>query len=542
MLSVCLADCLLAAGCGSEQTSWAYNACGDPSAVDVGSWDGGGNAEGSPIDVTSLLDEMTALDSLARPARNRFRTCMVSSHDRSSTVERASSDTPTGWYGNHDWGNYLGVEEGPRGVGQFILLDADGPGAIVRIWSATPSGILRIYVDYARIAALETSMAALLGGEAPPFLPPLAGTTAKGGNLEFPFPFQRHVKVAWEGPGGFYQITYRKYVDPLTAVASFDVSTLEPGRLDALHNEMEQPVLQDSTVVDEQAVLSAASPEFNIAASPAGEEIVAMHIHPNLADPASLRGSVLSVRFDGQETVRAPLGDFFGAGPGLLPHATLPLESTADGDLTARFVMPFGQSAVVRIDAAPGLEAAVTVSHRAAPFDQSTYYFHVHWTARGPMPARPYRDLLLADLAGEGAYVGTFLALGNSSSEWWGEGDDKVWVDDDTFPSLFGTGSEDYFGQAYCSSEIYDHPYRAQTLAAGEFGAAKGLFSMFRAHILDPIRFDKHLRFNLELWHWDDSAQVTFDTVAYFYLAQDGLDNLPAPTSIDFRLPPCPRR
>jgi hypothetical protein len=265
---------------------------------------------------------------------------------------------------------------------------------------------------------------------------------------------------------------------------------------------------------------------------------VALQIHPSRVDPISLRSSVLSLRFDGQETVRAPLGDFFGAGPGLLPHATLPLESTADGQLTARFVMPFGQSAVVRIDGATGLEATLTLSHRAAAFDPSTYYFHAHWTARGPMPVRPYRDLLLADLAGEGAYVGTFLAVGNSSSAWWGEGDEKIWVDADTFPSLFGTGTEDYFGQAYCSPEIYNHPYRAQSLAAGGFGAAKGLFSMFRAHVLDPIRFSKSLRFNLELWHWDEGAQVTFDTVAYFYLSQNGADNLSPAIEGDFRLSP----
>lgn len=114
----------------------------------------------------------------------------------------------------------------------------------------------------------------------------------------------------------------------------------------------------------------------------------------------------------------------------------------------------------------------------------------------------------------------------------------SVWVDADTFPSLFGTGTEDYFGQAYCSPEIYNHPYRAQSLAAGGVGAAKGLFSMVRAHVLDPIRFSKSLKFNLELWHWDEDAQVTFDTVAYFYLSQNGVDNLSPAIEGDFRLSP----
>ena len=200
--------------------------------------------------------------------------------------------------------------------------------------------------------------------------------------------------------------------------------------------------------------------------------------------------------------------------------------------------MPFGRSAVVHIDPAPGLDATVTVFHRATSFDTNAYYFHAHWIARGPMSSRPYRDILLADLSGGGAYVGTFLALGNTSTDWWGEGDDKVWVDDDSFPSLFGTGTEDYFGQAYCSPKIYNHPYRAQSRAAGGFGTANGLFSILRTHVFDPIRFSSSLKFNLELWHWDDGAQVTFDTVSYFYLAQDATDNLPLPSATDFRLSP----
>ena len=526
------------AGCADEPSKWAYNTGGDPNAVDFSPWDGGGSAASPPADVNSLLDEMTALGGLARRARNPFRTCMVSSYDRRSKVAQVSSETPTGWYANHDWENYLGVEAGPSGHGEFVLLDADGPGAIVRIWSATPSGTLRIYIDQAASPALEVPMDALLSGQITPFVSPFAGKTAKGGNLEFPLPFRKHVKVAWEGSGGFYQVAYRKYSDPSTDLASFDFSEIDLPRLDTVRAGMRVPALLDNSTANEQTVLSTSSPEFSIAASPTGEEIVSLQVRPNLVDPASLRGSVLSLRFDGQETVRAPLGDFFGAGPGLLPHATLPLEVTAEGELTARFVMPFGQSAVVRIDAVPGLEAAIAVSHRAAAFDQNTHYFHAHWGARGPMPTRPYRDIALADLVGEGAYVGTFLAVGNSSSAWWGEGDEKISVDDDTFPSLLCTGTEDYFGQAYCSPEIYNHPYRAQSLAAGGFSAAKGLFSLLRAHVLDPIRFSSKLKFNLELWHWDEAAQVTFDTVAYFYLSQNGIDNMPPAASAGFRLSP----
>jgi hypothetical protein len=521
---------------------------GPPNALDGGlSYaDARGDAEAvdgpvAPvIDVYSLLDEMSDLERLAHPARQRFRTFLASSYDRSSVTPAVSSDTPTGWYANDDRGNFYGAKVDASGSSVGVMLEVDGPGCITRIWSATPDGTVRIYLDYATTPTLEVSMGDLLSGQIAPFLPPFAGVTAGGGNLEFPIPFQKHVKITWDDSHGYYQVTYRIYEDPSTVVQSFDLASLDTSKLNLAKTRLLAPILPAGNIVNSQAVLTAASPELTIEASPAGEEVVALQVNPTSVDASSLRSSVLSLRFDGKETVRAPLGDFFGAGPGLLPHATLPLAVSAGGQLTARFVMPFATSAVVRIDAAAGLEATVTATHRAAVFDGGTYYFHAHWSARGPMSVRPFRDILLADLVGEGSYVGTFLAVGNSSTAWWGEGDEKVWVDDDTFPSLFGTGTEDYFGQGTCSPELYNHPFRAQTLAAGDglVEGANGLFSMLRTHILDPIRFSTALQFDMELWHWDESAQVTFDNVSYFYLATSATDNLPLPTAQDFRLSP----
>jgi len=520
---------------------------GPPIAADGGFFEAAGRSDANTvdgpvapvIDVYSLLDEMSDLELLAHPARQRFRTLQASSYDRSSVSPAVSSDTPTGWYANQDMGNFYGTELDASGDSVGIMLDVEGPGVITRIWSANPDGTVRIYLDDATTPTLEVSMSDLLYGQIAPFLPPFAGDTAQGGNLEFPIPFQKHAKITWDVSDGYYHVTYRIYEDPSTAVQTFDLASLDTSKLNLVKTRLLAPVLPAGNIVNSQAVLTAASPELTIEASPPGEEIIALQVNPTSMDAPSLRSSVLSLRFDGKETVRAPLGDFFGAGPGLLPHATLPLEVSTGGQLTARFVMPFARSAVVRIDAADGLEATVTAFHRAAVFDRSTYYFHAHWSARGPMSSRPFRDILLADLAGEGSYVGTFLAVGNSSLDWWGEGDEKVWVDDDAFPSLFGTGTEDYFGEGSASPGLFSHPFRAQTLSANdEFGDANGLFSNLRAHILDPIRFSASLKFNLELWHWDDSAQVTFDNVAYFYLAAGASDNLPLPTTQDFRLSP----
>ena len=283
----------------------------------------------------------------------------------------------------------------PTTIGETTSARKKGHRATPSLSCSTPTGRAASYASgaptrwepCASISITRPSLlskrpfSALLTGRFAPFLPPFAGTTAKGGNLEFPLPFRKHVKVAWEGGGGFYQITYRRYVSSATDVTSFDLSSLDPDELDSVRIRLQQPAVQGSNVVSDQALLTAASPEMTIAASPSGEAILELQVRPSLVDAASLRGSILSLRFDDRETVRAPLGDFFGAGPGLLPHATLPLEATADGLLSARFVMPFAQSAVVHIDPAPGLAATVTVLHQAAVFDPNTYYFHAHWSA-----------------------------------------------------------------------------------------------------------------------------------------------------------------
>jgi len=349
----CMSLWPILAGCESAGAQRPSGPCGDPRAREIASGLMDGSATGvtsSPLDLKVLLDEAEGMGMLSRRADQAFRTCLVSSYDRSSTVPQDFSDTPTGWYANHDWGNNFGWEMSASVRVEAVLLDVDGPGSIVRIWSATPTGTLRIYVDRRTDPVLEEPMAPLLAGQSAPFLPPFAGTTAKGGNLEFPLPFREHVKVTWDrAKDGFFQITYRRYLDPATEVTSFDPASIDTDRLAAIRDRLQKPTLQQGGIVSDQAVLTDSFPELAITAAPSGEEILNLEIHPRVVDAASLRGSILSLRFDGEETVRAPLGDFFGAGPGLVAHATLPLEATADGVLNCRFVMPFRQSAAIRI-------------------------------------------------------------------------------------------------------------------------------------------------------------------------------------------------
>ena len=176
------------------------------------------------ISVLTLVHEMADLDHLARLPVARFTAGQAASTDRRS---KQPTD-PEGWFANDDFvtdseSNLVRVEAAPDGGRRYVLLDVAGPGAVVRIWSANPTGTLRIYVDGDAHPALEAPMAALLSGQISPFAPPFGQITARGHSLYFPIPYRGRCLVTVDSivsPDPFtgrpqaklyYQIGYRTY-------------------------------------------------------------------------------------------------------------------------------------------------------------------------------------------------------------------------------------------------------------------------------------------------------------------------------------------
>jgi Protein of unknown function (DUF2961) len=483
----------------------------------------------STIDVNSLLADMANLEKLARRDCVAWRTYEASSYDRASVRPEPPSDTAAGWYANHDWGNYLATD----GRRESVMLDVDGPGAIVRMWTANANGTLRVYFDGSPDPAIVENFSDLLSGSVPPFLEPFAVENSTGRNLDFPFPFRRHVKVTVDGTAYafYYQVFYRRY-DPGTDVETFGVDQISQDVLGRVASALRgTPAPDDGSQVD--GCESETDQSLFIAAAAGGSELTEIDVLPSDTGADTLRQSILSLTFDGRETTRVPLGDFFGAGPGFLPHRTLPAEVSEGGTLVSRFIMPFACSAEIRIESPAGKAAVVSVHHHAAPFTRDSLHFYAHWIARGPIPTRPFRDLPLAQVEGAGRYVGTLLAVDSRVDDWWGEGDEKIWVDDDGFPSWFGTGTEDYFGYANATRTPFDHPFRALRRT----GSARGQVTSARFQLLDSIPFESSLTFNLELFHWNADTTIFYDTMAYFYAAPSAQDLLPMPDATAFRVP-----
>ena len=152
-------------------------------------------------------------------------------------------------------------------------------------------------------------------------------------------------------------------------------------------------------------------------------------------------------------------------------------------------------------------------------------YFHAKWRT-ADMKTRPFHDWTYCDLKGKGVFVGDMLSIMSPVKAWWGEGDEKIFVDGEKFPSWFGTGSEDYYGYAWSDPTPFQHPYHNQTRCDGKgTGATRGNTSVNRFHILDAIPFEKSFRFDMEVWHWDPNVMVNYAATSYWYARPDATDD-----------------
>ena len=464
------------------------------------------NSASPPVRLEGLLEEMTDLSTLARFPDPAYQHRLASSTDPSASDP---SDART-WFVNEDLDHYAAVEE-REGRTEYVMLETSGPGAILRIWSANPAGTLRIYIDDLETPAIEADMKALLSGRVPPFEPPFAYTAARGANLYFPFPYRSAAKVTMDTRGAFYQVNYRSYPEG-TEVQPFRPEELaqQKARLERIAATLENP----STLPTDTAAMR--STHFTKTARIEGPAALReLRIEADGADAQQLRSQVLVIRADDKETVRVPLGDFFGSGPGRTPYQTLAAEVTKDGTFIARWPMPFRDSLEVTVEGTSGPGLRGRILSEPWTWDERSLYFHATWREEPPGPTWPPRDWNLVSIRGRGAYVGTLLEITNSTKAWWGEGDEKIRVDDEDFPSHFGTGTEDYFGYAWSTPVPFQRPYHSQTIAEGPGGY--GAFSMHRWHILDPIPFTRSLAFDQEIWHWSRTATIALGAVSYFY-------------------------
>jgi hypothetical protein len=496
-----------------------------------------GGATSGTITTELLLGEMTDLAGLAEFPSPAYLCRQFSSYDR------ASKSPDEDWFANNDRGQHLRVED-HAGRKEFVMMDAAGPGAIVRIWSANPSGMVRVYLDGGEQPVLEASATELLGGDYPGLPKPLAGTRARGWNLYFPIPYARHCKVTVDRGDLYYHVNYRTY-EPGTHVETFQLDQLE-----TLAEPIQRVASQLSDARQVGTTTSGSAEQFRLVLQPGGTERVTLTGPGAISRAAvrlsavnrdnALRGVVVRIEFDGEATVESPLGDFFGSGPGINPYQGLPMGMTQWGEMYSHWYMPFRKSAEIELANYTGEEVTLTGELALADYrwTEDSMHFHAKWRSEVDVPTRPMQDWNYLRARGRGVFVGAAFGIDNPVRDWWGEGDEKIYVDGETFPSHFGTGTEDYFGYAWCSPELFDHAYHAQPRCDGP--GNYGRTSVNRWHVLDRIPFSDDFRFDMELWHWHADSLVNMAVVAYWYARPGATDGFAALHAGDVLIQPMP--
>lgn len=488
-------------------------------------------------DVTfkSLLKEMTDLEGLTHMPNPAYTCKQFSSYDRNSTNPKALTDD--NWFANGDRGKYLREEE-RAGAKEYVLMDAEGPGAIVRIWSADPkdAGMVRIYLDNNETPAIEMPLEDLLRGQTAPFVEPIACMRAQGWNSYLPIPYAEHCKVTSSLPDFYYHINYRTYAKETK------VETLSKDDVGACTAELDVVVAAlaaPDTAWSKPKHVKGGDYGYDLAPGksvqmaklpgPGAVYELTMKVQAENLE-AALRGVLMTFAVDdvAVPVVMAPIGDFFGSAPGNKPYKGLPCGVLEDGTFYSHWVMPFKVGGVLRFvnqtQERVSLRGTVWMAHRRWTAD--SLYFNAKWRIESDIPTRPRQDWKILFAQGHGRFVGCMLQLMNPVGAWWGEGDEKIYVDGEKFPSHFGTGSEDYFCYAWGSPEVYSHAYHSQPRCDGPGNLGHTCVNRF--HILDNIPFNQVYNMDIEIWHWED-CKITQAVTAYWYSGLGGTDTFVAP-------------
>ena len=533
--------------------------------------------EPSPPVVTTgtLLGEMTDLGRLARWPAPAYRMVQFSSFDRRSTTAEAPD-----WFANADgFGRepipgFAKVLREPRegGAGLYLLAEVRGPGAIVRGWSAGMGGTLKVYLDPDADTDGPGRGALVWEGPAYDFLARRSAALLRSAGIELdagsafsqqdadylPIPFARGLRVTWEGKLDelhFYHLQVRRYPEG-TAVRTFDprkdLKESEALLRAAVAGLTKPPSPSEGAPATLEGDLGPGrswswSPEK---AGPGAVRELRLRLRADRLDEA-LRGCLLRIAFDGSQRpqVESPVGDFFASGPGVNPFSSLPFSVEADGTMTCRFVMPYRQSVrleVVNFTPMPvRLEGRIVISPWA--WDDASMYFRAKWrTDPDLFGGKGAIDLPYLVAIGKGVFVGCAAMIVNPSGapmahgNWWGEGDEKILVDGEQAPSIFGTGSEDYFNYSWSRPDLFDHPYCGQPLDSGP--DTSGYVSNHRFQILDAVPFDRSLAVFLELCTHSPTPGLSYARIAYHYARPGAVDDHRGLMPSDLRIRPLPKR
>jgi hypothetical protein len=486
-------------------------------------------AAAETLTYVDLVKRLTDMEQLAVLPAEGERCEQWSSYDRASKYDAATGKYLR-WDANGDGGGYI-RKEGD----QFVFAEMEGPGCIWRIWSAKPEqGRVKIYLDGASEPAIDLPFIAFFDKKNEPFTrSALVHTVAMGWNNYTPIPYQKSCKVVAEkGWGNYYQFVYTTYPKG-TQVPTFkrQLSAEENASLDEANTILSDCGWRRAKTPGQEQHGSAISGRgtFSTIKGPLAIKTIRAKLSPPVAsdDRTTMREWTIQIRWDGeaQPSVWAPLGDFFGTASGPNPYSSLPSGLSEDGWWYSHWYMPFATAAEIKLLNEGKTDRVVSLEIDTVPLRRDAAQlarFHAKWHRDAFLPEEPERraiDWTMLKTEGRGRFCGVMLNVWNPKGGWWGEGDEKFFVDGEKFPSTIGTGSEDYFGYAWCNPTLFQNCYHNQTISMGN----KGHVCVNRWHVTDNIPFQKSFEGAIEKYYANKRPTLYASTV-YWYLAPGGKD------------------
>jgi len=232
---------------------------------------------------------------------------------------------------------------------------------------------------------------------------------------------------------------------------------------------------------------------------------------------------VLQATFDGEATLWCPLGEFFGAGARLRPVQDWWRNVGADGLLSARWIMPYAKSGHLAIKNLADHDVAVKISAPTGKWtwDDRSMLFHANWHGQLEIPTQPRSDWNYIEIQGQGRYVGDSLTVFSPSKAWYGEGDERIYLDGAALPAHIGTGTEDYYGYAWGMADFFNSPFiSVPQRDIPNHDDWKAYTTTSRVRPLDSIPFRTALKHDMEIWHWAN-CKVDY-AVGTFWYARPG--------------------
>jgi hypothetical protein len=549
---------------------------------------GGAASGGETLTYPDLVRRLYDLERLAEPPAPDERSGNWSSWDRGARYD-AATDRYVKWYANSDGGGFI-----RREGGAIVAAEMTGPGVIWRIWSAKAvKGHIKFFIDGNPEPALDIPFGQYFNNKEGPFAyPELVHVLSRGNNSFIPIPYHKSCRILLEkGWGAYYQITY----------TAFPAGTVVPG-FTGTFSDADKAALAEANRVfaargadPKKAVPDAKTESKTLTIGPgktveafalAGPRaIAALKVKPALGPDDNpvriLRELALTITWDDETKpgVWTPLGDFFGTAPGINRYKGLPLGMTDEG-FYSYWHMPFATKASIRLtnDGAQARAVAVSVTHAPCEDAGRLLRFHAKWhrDAYPLVDAERYThgdrwpDWPMLITKGSGRFCGVNLHVWNPNpfgrvrkglpasvtdsdlppeilkvmhaaarGWWWGEGDEKFWVDDEKMPSTFGTGSEDYFGYAWAAHNPVEFESALQNQPLNR-NSSLGHVSNNRFQIADNVPFRTRFEASMEKYHPNAWPQIHACTAYWYQRAgqADPYGPVPVADRVDYYVEP----